>query len=149
MSCKKCGHELLVINSKCYDNLELFYSKPVTIDQLGLKYDGKSLSISYCLNCGAVDSDFPVKFAEQVVAEPEPAPRMISEYIQDFYDLVVARDDEAANKLLRWLSIRISPVDEDALATLAFNYVTVRDHSTYPEFDEAVEWMISRYNYAS
>jgi hypothetical protein len=149
MSCKKCGGELLIVNAKCYDNIELLYSKPVTINQLGLVYDGKTLTIKYCLNCGTVNADFPIKFAEEVVVEDIPAPRLMSEYIQDFYDLVVAKDDEAANRLLRWLSVRISPVDENALSTLASNYVNIRDHSTYPEFDEAVEWMMSRYNYPS
>lgn len=54
-------------------------------------------------------------------------------------------DTASANKLLRWLSVRISPLDYEALTTLAGQYIDMRNLGSYPEFDATVDWLISRY----
>jgi uncharacterized protein YbaR (Trm112 family) len=143
MNCKKCDHELLTIVAKCYDNYELWYSKEVKLDQLGLNYDGKSLHIPYCINCGHVHGNIPVMFKSDQIETQEVN---VADYIKQFHTLIMEGDTANAFQLLRWLSVRISPIDHEALATLAGQYLDMRNLGPYPEFDSAVEWMLTRYH---
>jgi hypothetical protein len=152
MNCKKCNGILLTVKANCYDNITVSVDNPYfNIDmlpnnQIGLEYDYKTLTIKYCANCGTIHGNFPIVFPVPEVAEVTVDPT-VAEYIQAFYDSTINDDIKTAERILKWLSVRISSVDHDALATLATNYIGIRNiQSTYPEFDEAVEWMVSRYN---
>lgn len=152
MNCIKCNGTLFTVKANCYDNITVSVNHPNYDDsmlinnQIGLGYDGKTLTISYCTKCGTVQGNFPITFPNPVETEAVLEPS-VSEYIQAFYDATVNDDIKTAERILKWLSVRISSVDHDALATLATNYLGLRKlQPNYPEFDEAVDWMVARYS---
>ena len=144
MICKTCNNPLLKISTKCYDNFEIEYnnSNIVNANDLGFIYDGKNFEIKYCLNCGKVDGNYPVKFNyqyEQIIEKTTPA------LIQEFYDFVMADKPKDADAILRKLSIRLSPTDCSQLYEFWGKYESIKTiQPFYPEFKEYVDWMISR-----
>lgn len=147
MSCKHCGNYLINLSAKCYDNFSLSYDDPRLVDynNLGFKYDGKTLAVSYCLHCGKVDGDFPVVIKE---LERINAPAVyIGEMIKKFYDYVMVGDTKHADSIMRQLSVRMSPTDVSTLIELWGNYEGIKNvYPQYPEFDECVKEFIIRYN---
>lgn len=146
MICKHCGNYLLTLNTKCYDNFSLSYPDPRLNDytNLGFSYDGKNLELSYCLNCGKVDGEFPVVIKN---LEPVEAPTVyIGEMIKQFYDYVIQGDTKHADGIMRQLSVRMSPSDVSILVELWGNYEGIKNvYPHYPEFDECVRDFIERY----
>lgn len=149
MSCKHCGNYLIKLSAKCYDNLTLSYEDPRLVDysntNLGFHYDGKVLDLSYCLQCGKIDGNFPVVQNESVKLEESPTV-YIGEMIKKFYDYVMLGDTKHADKLMRQLSVRMSPSDVSTLVELWGNYEGIKDvYPRYIEFDECVKEFVERY----
>jgi hypothetical protein len=154
MSCKQCGNYLIKLSVKCYDNVSLSSEDPRLVDygnleftykeNLGFTYDGKVLELSYCLQCGKVDNTFPVAINESKKLESPTV--YIGEMIKKFYDYVMLGDTKHADKLMRQLSVRMSPSDVSTLVELWGNYEGIKNvYPRYMEFDECVNEFVDRY----
>lgn len=155
MSCNQCGNYLIKLSVKCYDNVTLSSEDPRLVDygnlgitykgNLGFTYDGKVLELSYCSHCGKVDDDFPI-ILNNVVEKIESPTVYIGEMIKKFYDYVMLGDTKHADKLMRQLSVRMSPSDVSTLVELWGNYEGIKNvYPRYMEFDECITEFVERY----
>lgn len=148
MTCKKCQNQLITVFTKCDDNIEVRGAWPkAPADILGFKYDGSIFSISYCIWCGTVDGTFPIiNYAEAEVEQSLPPVVYLGDMVEQFYELVLKSEFQAADSIMRKLSVRISPIDGNALYNAWTTYESIRQiHPVYPEFAELVKDIIKRY----
>ena len=151
MTCKKCQNQLITVYTKCGDDIEVRGAWPAApADTLGFKYDGSIFSISYCLWCGTVDGTFPIiNDAAEIEQAPATPDVYLGDMVEQFYEFVLKSEFQTADSIMRKLSVRISPIDSNALYSAWATYENIRlMHPVYPEFVELVKDIVKRYKKA-
>jgi hypothetical protein len=141
--CVKCNGSVMQISAKCYDNIQMDSGPMIVgIVRPGVCYDGKTLTVTVCADCG-----YSQQINVPVHAVPSKAePICLANKIQEFYDNSLLGRDDVCNKSLSWLSVRISPTDCAALAEAWSQYLSIRHMQTIlPEYEQLIESLVSRY----
>ena len=69
--------------------------------------------------------------------------------VEQFYEFVLKSEFQTADSIMRKLSVRISPIDSNALYSAWATYENIRlMHPVYPEFVELVKDIVKRYKKA-
>lgn len=149
-NCYKCEGSLASIDMKCYDNIDVKSSHlnnavgniPASS---GIRYDGKNVNLIFCVKCGSIQGEFPIRYA-MPAEEPEPPPVFVAEKLYEFWVQSQNGNLDYCHSLLTWLSVRISPTDCGALSDAFNEFLSVRHvHKSLPEYDELVANLINRY----
>jgi hypothetical protein len=141
LSCSVCNGLLLVVESKCYDNFWIYTDKPnsellaYVPEHSGLSYDGTTLSFSFCSSCGKVGGSAPIDIKVVNTALDVPQKKSVGDAIGNIYANSLLGNTRACIEDMKWVSIRISPVEFDSL-TQAYNlYLDFRQNKQdYPEY---------------
>lgn len=150
--CEVCNGLLLTVESKCYDNFWVYTDKSnsellsYVPNHSGLSYDGNTLSFSFCSVCGKVHGSRPIEISVVNTALDVPQKVSVGETIGRVYANSLLGNTHACVSDMKWLSIRISPVEFTSM-TDAYNlYLDFRKNKQdYREYDDLMETLRSKY----
>ena len=152
LSCDICKSLLLTVESKCYDNFWIYTDKSnsellaYVPEHSGLSYDGTTLSFSFCSNCGKVGGSAPIDIKVVNTALDAPPRKSVGDAIGNIYANSLLGNTRACIEDMNWISIRISPVEFEAL-TEAYNvYLDFRKNKQdYPEYTSLMTDLKEKY----